>query len=58
MGLKNFLTSTRRLMNVTRRPRRKETWMMIRVSLIGVVAIGAIGFIIQVLFLIVGLAPE
>ncbi len=32
--------------------------MMIRVSLIGVIAIGAIGFIIQVLFLIVGLAPE
>jgi protein translocase SEC61 complex gamma subunit len=57
MGIKDFLASTKRLMNAATRPRRKETWMMLKVSLIGVVAIGAIGFIIQVLFLIVGLSP-
>jgi len=55
---KEFLSATRRLMKVTSRPKRKEAWIMIRVSLLGVVAVGIIGFIIRILFLFVGLSPE
>jgi preprotein translocase subunit Sss1 len=58
MGIKEFIVSSRRLMNAVTRPRRKEAWIMIRISLIGVAAIGAIGFMVQVLFLIVGLSPK
>jgi len=55
---KEFLSATRRLVKVTSRPKRKEAWIMIRVSLLGVVAVGIIGFIIRILFLFVGLSPE
>ena len=58
MGVKEFITSSRRLMSAVTRPRRKEAWIMIRVSLIGVAAVGAIGFMVQVLFMIVGLSPK
>jgi protein translocase SEC61 complex gamma subunit len=55
---KAFLDSTKRLFKVTSRPKWKEAWIMIRISLLGVVIIGIIGFIIRILFFFIGLGPE
>jgi preprotein translocase subunit Sss1 len=44
-------------MRVLRRPSRKEAWLLIKVSVIGVAALGVVGFVIRALFWIVGLSP-
>ncbi len=58
MNLREFIDSTKRLLQVTRRPRGKELLMLIRLSFLGVLIVGAIGFVVKVLFWIVGLAPK
>ena len=55
MGLREFIDSVKRLRHVTSKPSREELWMLIRISFLGIVIIGAIGFIIRVLFWFVGL---
>jgi len=58
LNLREFIDSTKRLLQVTRRPRGKELLMLIRLSFLGVLIVGAIGFVVKVLFWIVGLAPK
>jgi len=58
LSVKRHLESMKRLLKVINKPARKEITVLLRVSLIGVAAIGAIGFMIKVLFWIVGLAPS
>ena len=55
MGLKEFIESTKRLMHVTSKPSREELWMLIKISFLGIVIIGIIGFAVRVLFWFVGL---
>ena len=57
MNLTEFLTSTRRIVLVMSRPKREEIWLTLRVSLLGVAVIGAIGFMVRVVFWFVHLAP-
>lgn len=58
MNFTEFIDSSKRLLRVTTRPNRKELLMLIRLSFLGVIIVGAIGFVIKVLFWIVGLAPQ
>jgi protein transport protein SEC61 subunit gamma and related proteins len=53
-----FIESSKRLLRVTTRPSRKELVMLIRLSFLGVLLVGGIGFVVKVLFWIVGLAPK
>jgi protein translocase SEC61 complex gamma subunit len=55
LGLKEFIESTKRLMHVTSKPSREELWMLIKISFLGIVIIGIIGFAVRVLFWFVGL---
>ncbi len=57
MELRKFVDSTKRLFQVTTKPSRDEFWLLTKVSLIGVVAVGAIGFMIRILFFFIGLMP-
>jgi protein translocase SEC61 complex gamma subunit len=57
MSVDSFTQSVKRLMRVLRRPSRKEAWLLIKVSVIGVAALGVVGFVIRALFWIVGLSP-
>lgn len=52
-----FIGSARRLLRVAAKPSREELWMVLRVSLLGVGVVGVIGYIVRVLFWIVGLGP-
>jgi protein transport protein SEC61 subunit gamma-like protein len=58
LNFTEFIDSSKRLLRVTTRPNRKELLMLIRLSFLGVIIVGAIGFVIKVLFWIVGLAPQ
>ncbi len=57
MNLTEFVNSTRRLIHVMRRPKSEEMWLTLRVTLLGVAVIGAIGFMVRVVFWFVHLAP-
>ncbi len=58
MNFKEFIESSKRLLRVTTRPNRKELVMLVRLSLLGILVVGGIGFVVKVLFWIVGLAPK
>ena len=55
MGARSFLQSARRLFHVAQKPSREETMLLIKISLLGVAIVGGIGFVIRVLFWLVGL---
>jgi len=52
-----FIGSARRLLRVATKPGRDELWLLIKVTLLGVAIVGVIGYIVRVLFWIVGLGP-
>ncbi|HDD42978.1 MAG: protein translocase SEC61 complex subunit gamma [Thaumarchaeota archaeon] len=51
MGLKEFLKSSSATLKLTRKPTRRELMLAIRITLIGVAAIGAITFVVKFLAL-------
>ncbi len=55
MGVRTFMQSTRRLFHVAQKPDREEVFLLIKISLIGVGIVGGIGFVIRILFWVVGL---
>ena len=58
MNFREFMKSSRRLLHVTTRPSRKELVLLVRLSFLGVAVVGGMGFVIRLLFWIVGLAPK
>ena len=58
MGIGSFMQSARRLFHVAQKPNWDETVLLIKISLIGVGIVGGIGFVIRVLFWLVGLYQQ
>jgi len=58
LNFREFMESSRRLLHVTTRPSRKELVLLVRLSFLGVAVVGGMGFVIRLLFWIVGLAPK
>jgi len=58
LNVKELLASMNRLLKITTKPTRKEVFLLIKVSLFGAALLGGVGFIIKVLFWIVGLASR
>jgi len=55
LGARSFLQGTRRLFHVAQKPDWEETALLIKISLLGVAVVGGVGFVIRVLFWLVGL---
>ncbi len=55
MGISNFFESARRVLHVASKPTRAELYLVVRISLLGIAIMGVVGFIVKVLFWIVGL---
>ena len=55
MGIRNFIESARKVVHVASKPTRTELSLLTKVTLLGVAIVGIIGFIVKVLFWIVGL---
>ena len=55
MGARTFLTSTRRLLHVAQKPDWDELKLLVKISLLGIGIVGGIGFVIRILFWVVGL---
>jgi protein translocase SEC61 complex gamma subunit len=49
MGIKSWLTQATRTLKLATKPGREELWLSIKISLLGIGAIGLIGFVIKLL---------
>ena len=49
MGLRSFFQSASRLLKLATKPGRSELWLSIKICLLGILAIGVIGFIIKLI---------
>lgn len=47
MGLRSFFVSSSRLLKLATKPGRTELWLSIKICFLGIIVIGGIGFIIQ-----------
>ena len=54
MGVKSFLSQCARTLKLAVKPGRTELWLSIKISLLGIGAIGLIGFVIKLLSFAVG----
>jgi protein translocase SEC61 complex gamma subunit len=58
LNLNEFFESSKRLFHVTTKPSSDEISLMLKISFLGVVIVGSLGFIIRVLFLFLNLLPQ
>ena len=49
MGIKSCLTQAARTLKLAVKPGREELWLSIKISLLGIGAVGLIGFLIKML---------
>jgi protein translocase SEC61 complex gamma subunit len=49
MGIKSWLSQAGRTLKLSQKPDRTELWLSIKISLLGIGAVGLIGFIIKLI---------
>ncbi len=49
MGLRSFLSQASRTLRLAIKPGRDELWLSVKICLLGISAIGIIGFVIRLL---------
>jgi protein translocase SEC61 complex gamma subunit len=54
MGVKSWLTQAARTLKLAVKPDREELWLSIKISLLGIGAVGLIGFVIKLLSYAIG----
>ncbi len=52
--IRSFLQSTKRIIKVATKPSTKDYWLVTKICLIGMVILGAISYVIQLLFSLLG----
>jgi protein translocase SEC61 complex gamma subunit len=57
LNLSEFLESSRRLLQATTKPSREELWTLFKISMLGLIVLGTIGFMVRVVFWFINLAP-
>jgi len=48
LGVRSFFSSAAKLLKLAKKPGRDELWLSIKICILGVAAIGAIGYIIKI----------
>ncbi len=54
MGIKSWLQQASRTLKLAVKPGREELWLSIKISLLGIGAVGLIGFVVKLLSYAVG----
>jgi protein translocase SEC61 complex gamma subunit len=49
MGVRSFLSQCARTLKLATKPGRSELWLSIKISLLGIGAVGLVGFVIRLL---------
>jgi protein translocase SEC61 complex gamma subunit len=58
MGVKSWLSQASRTLKLAVKPGREELWLSIKISLLGIGAVGLVGFVIKFLSFAVGGASQ
>ncbi|MEA2070290.1 MAG: protein translocase SEC61 complex subunit gamma [Asgard group archaeon] len=53
MNIEEFFIRSRRLLKHSKRPDRQEIWLTVRITAIGILAMGLVGYIIHLLFTVI-----
>ena len=53
MGIKSWLQQAGRTLKLAVKPDREELWLSIKISILGIGAIGLIGFVIKIIAFII-----
>ncbi|NHJ47461.1 MAG: protein translocase SEC61 complex subunit gamma [Asgard group archaeon] len=53
MNIGEFFTRSRRLLVHSKRPDRKEIWLTVRITAIGILIVGLVGYVIHILFTVI-----
>jgi protein translocase SEC61 complex gamma subunit len=54
MGIRSFLEQCARTLKLSVKPGREELWLSIKISFLGIGAVGLVGFVIKLLSFAVG----
>jgi len=47
LGLRSFFGSAAKMLKLAKKPGRDELWLSVKICVLGIAAIGAVGFIIK-----------
>jgi len=47
LGVRSFFSSAAKMLKLAKKPGRDEVWLSVKICVLGVAAIGAIGFLIK-----------
>jgi protein translocase SEC61 complex gamma subunit len=54
MGIRSFLSQCLRTLKLATKPGRDELWLSIKISFLGIGAVGLVGFVIRILSFAMG----
>jgi protein transport protein SEC61 subunit gamma-like protein len=57
VSIRGFIGQSRRILSLAKKPSRHEVWLTTKVSLLGVILIGALAFVIHLVFIVIGFHP-
>jgi protein translocase SEC61 complex gamma subunit len=57
MGIKSWLQQAARTLKLAVKPDREELWLSIKISLLGIGAVGLIGFVVKLIAFALGGVP-
>jgi protein translocase SEC61 complex gamma subunit len=53
-----FWENTKRIVKLAKRPTRKEVWMQLKISFLGLIVVGLVAFFIRyIMFIVTGFFP-
>ena len=58
MGIKSWLSQASRTIKLAVKPGREELWLSIKISVLGIGAVGLVGFVIKFLSFAIGGASQ
>jgi protein translocase SEC61 complex gamma subunit len=58
MGIKSWLSQASRTIKLAVKPGREELWLSIKISILGIGAVGLVGFVIKFLSFAIGGASQ
>jgi protein translocase SEC61 complex gamma subunit len=58
MGIRSFLEQCARTLKLSIKPGREELWLSVKISILGIGAVGLVGFVIKLLAFAVNPGPS
>jgi protein translocase SEC61 complex gamma subunit len=57
VSIRGFIAQSRRILSLAKKPSRHEVWITVKVCALGMVLIGALAFIVHLVFIVIGFHP-